>query len=278
MASSKKRSASTSKPAAAGKRAEKAKRAGKVRVGSTPAGGRAKGKVADAKPAAGKSRRSSGGALEKNAKAIKAAAKKSAKLAKNAIKKNVKKARDTTRGAAAVVDLELFLPLTEGERAEALRLLLEDRRLSQMAKVGRYRVITVEPLVLKAPHELGNRRLARVIAYDYSSDRCVEGCVNLEDGLVVQLQLTRAQPMLAREEEAAAIAIAIADGRVSETLSLGDEPQVAMQYWSDNESDLAFRRRSAAVMFGRSGERPSLVAVVDLIDNMVSDIVPADQW
>src|SRR4051794_26981977 len=46
----------------------------------------------------------------------------------------------------------LFDPLTPGEVADALRTLTEDRRLSSTAKVGRYRTICSEPLVVKPPH------------------------------------------------------------------------------------------------------------------------------
>src|SRR5574342_25674 len=53
---------------------------------------------------------------------------------------------------------ELFEPLTEGERAEAQRLLIEDRRLATMAKVGRYRVVAAEPQPVKPPHPLANHR------------------------------------------------------------------------------------------------------------------------
>jgi len=51
-----------------------------------------------------------------------------------------------------------------------------------------------------------------------------------------------------------------------------------MHYWGRRESDLAYARRSAAVIFGRPGAAPSLVAVVDLLDNLVTDVVPASQW
>jgi hypothetical protein len=175
-------------------------------------------------------------------------------------------------------DPSLFAPLTEGERADALRVLTEDPRLSEMAGIGRYRVIATEPLVAKPPVKLSGQRLARIVVYDYAADRSVDACVNLDASAVEHLAVSRAQPMLAREEEAAAIAIAMADERVKQRLSLGDEPQVAMHYWSHKDSNLAYARRSAAVIFGAHGERPSLVAVVDLIDNLVSEIVPADQW
>jgi Cu2+-containing amine oxidase len=179
---------------------------------------------------------------------------------------------------AATVDPELFLPLTEGERAEVLRILLEDARLSSMASVGRYRVIAVEPLAVKPPHGLSARRLARVVIYDYAGDRSVDACVDLDHGRVAFLNLSRAQPMLAREEEAAAISIALSDERVKEQLSLGEEPQVAMHYWSNSNASLSFARRSAAVIFGRPDSSPSLIAVVDLLDNLVSEIVPATHW
>jgi hypothetical protein len=147
-----------------------------------------------------------------------------------------------------------------------------------MAKVGRYRVIATEPLVVKPPHWMAGHRLARVVVYDYAADRCVDACVDLDAGVVAHLDVSKAQPMLSREEESVAISVAVTDDRVRETLSLGDEPQCAMHYWGKDPSDLAFARRSAAVIFGRPGGHPSLVAVVDLIDNLVTAVVPASQW
>jgi Cu2+-containing amine oxidase len=175
-------------------------------------------------------------------------------------------------------DPELFAPLAQGEIADALRVLSEDRRLTAMAKVGRFRVIATEPLVVKPPHWTAGHRLARIVVYDYSADRCVDACIDLDLSAVAHLNVTRAQPMLSREEEALAITVALADDRVKEKLTLGDEPQAAMQYWSRHEADLAANRRSAAVLFGRQGAHPSLVAVVDLVDSLVTDIVPASQW
>jgi hypothetical protein len=147
-----------------------------------------------------------------------------------------------------------------------------------MAKVGRFRVIATEPLVVKPPHWTAGHRLARVVIYDYSADRCVDACIDLDLSAVAHLNITRDQPMLSRDEEALAITVALADDRVKAQLTLGDEPQVAMQYWSRKDSDLAANRRSAAVLFGRQGAHPSLVAVIDLVDSLVSDIVPASQW
>src|SRR5690349_5854020 len=138
-----------------------------------------------------------------------------------------------------------------------------------MAKVGRYRVICTEPLVIKPPHWMAGHRLARVVIYDYAADRCVDACVDLDAGVVAHVNITRAQPMLSREEEAIAISVALLDDRVRGALSFGDEPQVAAHYWGRNQADLAFSRRSAAVIFGRPGGHPSLVAVVDLLDNLV---------
>jgi hypothetical protein len=51
-----------------------------------------------------------------------------------------------------------------------------------------------------------------------------------------------------------------------------------MHYWSRRDTDIAYRRRSAAVLFGQSGARPSLVAVVDLLDSQVTELVPGEQW
>jgi Cu2+-containing amine oxidase len=178
----------------------------------------------------------------------------------------------------AAADPALFDPLTPGEIADALRTLTEDRRLSSMAKVGRYRVICSEPLVVKPPHWMAGHRLARLVVYDYAADRTVESCVDLDAGVVSHLELTRAQPMLSRDEEALAVSIAMADDRVREKLALGDVAQSTLHYWGRAADDLAFARRSAAVVFGRTDGHASLVAVVDLLENLVTKVVPAERW
>ncbi len=175
-------------------------------------------------------------------------------------------------------DPSLFAPLTPGESADAVRTLMEDRRITGMAKVGRYRVVATEPLVVKPPHWMHGHRLARVVVYDYAADRCVDACVDLDAGVVAHLDISKAQPMLSREEEAIATSVATLDERVREKLALGDAPQVTMHYWGKDASDPAYARRSAAVVFGRPGGHPSLVAVVDLLDNQVTAVVPAGSW
>jgi Cu2+-containing amine oxidase len=210
-------------------------------------------------------------------KAVKAAkpAKSKPKVAASRAAKSPKR---ETEPDTAKVDPTLFDPLTPGEVADALRTLTEDRRLSSMAKVGRYRVICAEPLVVKPPHWMSGHRLVRVVAYDYAADRAVEACVDLEAGVVAHLELTRGQPMLSRDEEALAVSIATVDERVRQQLSLGDAPQATLHYWGRTKGDLAFARRSAAVVFGRPDGHASLVAVVDLLENTVIQVVPAEQW
>lgn len=178
----------------------------------------------------------------------------------------------------AAIDPSLFAPLSAGEIADALRTLTEDRRVSSMAKVGRYRVITTEPLVVKPPHWMSGHRLARVVVYDYAADRCVDACIDLDAGVVAHLDLSRSQPMLSREEEAAAATIAMHDEAVRARLGMGDQPQSTLHYWGRAATDLATTRRSAAVVFGPAGGHPSLVAVVDLLDGAVTQVVPAGQW
>ncbi|HEY1813451.1 MAG TPA: hypothetical protein VGG74_13965 [Kofleriaceae bacterium] len=208
-----------------------------------------------------------------------------AKTAAKAVKRpkpkpKAKAGKPSKRGPADVVkaDPALFDPLTPGESADALRTLIEDRRLASMAKVGRYRVITTEPLVVKPPHLLAGHRLARVVAYDYSTDRAVDACVDLDAGVVVHLELTRSQPMLSQGEEQLAVSIAMIDDRVRSKLQLGDAPQSTLHYWGRTPSDLAYARRSAAVVFGRSDGHASVVAVVDLLDQTVTQVVPAELW
>lgn len=211
---------------------------------------------------------------------VKAAAKKPAKPAastKTAGAKGTKrKAAGKTRPPAA--DPALFEPLSAGERAHALRIFTDDKRLASMAVVGRYRVIAVEPFVAKPGRPGAGHRLARVLAYDYAADRCADGLIDIEASTVVRMTLSRAQPPLSAEEEAAALAIALADDRVKAELTLGEEAHVALHYWSRNPADLAFRRRSAAVLFGHAGARPTLISVVDLVDAEVTDVIPAQEW
>jgi Cu2+-containing amine oxidase len=176
----------------------------------------------------------------------------------------------------AASDPTLFDPLTPGEVADALRTLTEDRRLGSMAKVGRYRVICTEPLVVKPPHWMAGHRLARIVAYDYATDRCVDACVDLDAGVVAHLELTRAQPMLSRDEEAIAVSIAMVDERVRSKLTLGESPQSTLHYWGRSAKDMAYSRRSAAVVFGRQDGHATLVAIVDLLDNQVTQVVPAE--
>jgi Cu2+-containing amine oxidase len=175
-------------------------------------------------------------------------------------------------------DPALFDPLTPGEVADALRTLTEDRRVAPMAKVGRYRVIATEPLVVKPPHLLAGHRLARVVVYDYSSDRTVDAAIDLDAGVCAHVEIDRSQPMLSRDEEALAVSIAMVDDRVRSKLALGDMPQSTLHYWGRTPNDLAYSRRSAAVVFGRGDGHASLVAVVDLLDQTVTQVVPAELW
>jgi hypothetical protein len=211
---------------------------------------------------------------------------KAAKQVKSKPKVSPPRAAKTTPGKrspeplADVVhaDPSLFDPLTPGEVADALRTLTEDRRVSQMAKVGRYRVIATEPLVVKPPHLLAGHRLVRVVAFDYAADRAVEACVDLDAGVVAHLEIARSQPLLSRDEEAIAVSIAMLDDRVREKLALGDVAQSTMHYWGRTAEDLAYERRSAAVVFGRADGHASIIAVVDLVENLVTKVVPAERW
>ena len=186
--------------------------------------------------------------------------------------------RERAQVDVAQADASLFADLTEGERADALRNVLEDERLREVAKVGRYRVITVEPLVVKPPEPLAGRRLARVIIFDYAGDRCIDAAVDLDHGAVCHLGASNAQPFLSADEEAAAIAVSLKDDRVQKALGPGEGPTSVMHYWSRRKTDLAYRRRSAVVLFGEPAGRPSLIAVVDVMDGVVTEVVPAEQW
>jgi Cu2+-containing amine oxidase len=206
-------------------------------------------------------------AVKKKAKA------KPAKAPKAAKKPAAKRAIDVAKA-----DPALFDPLTPGEVADALRTLAEDKRLTAMAKVGRYRVIAAEPLVVKPPHWMAGHRLARIVAYDYSSDRTVDACVDLDASVVAHLELNKSQPMLSRDEEALAVDIAMSDPRVNEKLHMGEAPQATLHYWGRTPGDISYARRSAAVVFGRTDGHASIIAVVDLLDQAVTQVVAAEQW
>jgi hypothetical protein len=188
------------------------------------------------------------------------------------------KAKRRPAADIAQADPTLFEPLTDGERADALRVLVDDARLSPMAKVGRYRVISAEPLVVKPPDPLSGKRMARIVIYDYAGDRCVEAYIDLTRNDIAALTASQAQPMLAPEEEEQALACALADKRVADALATGSEPRAVLHYWSKRATDLAHRRRAAAVVVGKHRGPAQLVAVVDLADNVVTDVVPADRW
>tara|TARA_R110002096_G_scaffold16898_12_gene58070 strand:- start:1171 stop:1986 length:816 start_codon:yes stop_codon:yes gene_type:complete len=260
------------KPAATAKKAVAKKK---------PPAKKAAPKKAPAKKAASKKPAAKKAAKKAPAKkpAVKKPAAKKAPAKKAAVKKPAaKKTAKRTSAKSKTVDLaELFSALTEGERADSLRILLEDNRLASMAKIGRYRVIAVEPLALKtAPADA--RRIARVVIYDYSADRCVEANVDLDACQVRDLSINRSQPMLALEEEEAAMEIAVADVRVRDQLVLGEVPIAAMHYWSQKPSELSHNRRTAAVLLGEPGTRPSLVALVDLLDAQVTEVVSGHNW
>ena len=201
-----------------------------------------------------------------------------AKKAVKAAKSVQRKPKPSRKPDVVKAEPALFDPLTPGESADAVRTLTEDKRAAAMAKVGRYRVICTEPLVLKPPHLMAGHRLARVVAYDYSTDRAVDACVDLDAGVVTHHETTKGQPMLSREEEALAVSIASSDLRVREKLAISDVAMTTLHYWGRSPSDLSFARRSAAVVFGRADGHATLVVVVDLIDHAVTQIVPAELW
>lgn len=216
--------------------------------------------------------------MSRPSKASKRAKPKAAKPASKPAAKAKPKAPKPKAPKPAAADPTLFAPLTPGEVADALRTLSEDRRLTNMYKVGRYRVICTEPLVVKPPHWMASHRLARVVVYDYAADRCLDACVDLDAGVVAHLDINKSQPMLSRDEESAAVAAALDDERVRARLGIGDEPASVLHYWGKDAADLAYSRRSAAVLFRRPGGQPTVVAVVDLLDNSVTQVVAASQW
>ena len=117
-----------------------------------------------------------------------------------------------------------------------------------------------------------------MVAYDYASDRAVDACVDLDAGVVAHLEFDKSQPMLSRDEEAVAVSIAMVDERVRAKLAMGDMPQATFHYWGRTPADIAYGRRSAAVVVrpqrrsrvADRGGRPRR--------QTVTQVVPAEQW
>ena len=152
----------------------------------------------------------------------------------------------------------------------ALRILLDDDMMRSIARIGRFRVLATETAVAEPPDPLAGHRVARISLLDYASDRSVSACVDLDRSSVASLSCAPAAARLAPEEEAEALALALADPRVADSLALGDEPQAIMH--------VAHAHRSAAVVFGMPRSAPSLVAVVDLARSVVTRVVPPERW
>jgi hypothetical protein len=156
------------------------------------------------------------------------------------------------------------------ERDEALRILLDDEMMRAIARIGRFRVLAHETVVAEPPDPLAGHRLALIDIVDYSSDRSVRATVDLDRGGVASLRCAPAEQRLAPEEEAEALAVALADRRVAGGLVLGDTPQAIVH--------VGRAHRSAAVHFGQVGRQKaaSLVAIVDLARNVVTRVGPPD--
>lgn len=156
------------------------------------------------------------------------------------------------------------------ERDEALRILLDDEMMRTIARIGRFRVLAHETVVAEPPDPLAGHRLALIDIVDYSSDRSVRATVDLDRGGVATLRCAPAEQRLAPEEQAEALAVALADRRVAGGLVLGDTPQAIVH--------VGCAHRSAAVHFGQVGKQKgaSLVAIVDLARSVVTRVGPPD--
>ena len=168
-------------------------------------------------------------------------------------------------------------PLSRGETAHAVRLLISADSLETMSELGRYQVIAAEPVAAKTG-DLAGARLAHVVVYDHADTRSVSGLVNLDAGEVVSVELTSAQPALSPLEEERAMEIASADARVKDALSSEDFPLSVLHTWSRKPSERAYTRRSAAVLYGHGARDVTVVAVVDMTGGEVIEVSPADKW
>lgn len=168
--------------------------------------------------------------------------------------------------------------LTEVARADALRILMGDGMMREIARVGRFRVIANEPLAPTAADPRGARRLFGIDIVDYNSDRSVTACVDLDRGDVASLRCGPALPRLAPEEEAEALSVALADRRVAEGIRLGDAPRSILHVGSRTAGEDGPPHRAAVVVFGAPKGPATLIAIVDLARGAVTAILPPEQF
>ena len=155
------------------------------------------------------------------------------------------------------------------EAARALEILLANDMMRSIARSGRFRVRANRPVAVEVPDLLAGKNLRFIDIVDYPSDRMVTAVVDLDAEDIAVLRCSPAESILGPAEEDDAIAVAVADRRVSAGLSLGDCPQSVVRVGAPPH-------RSAAVTFGMPHSAPSLVAVVDLARMAVTRIMPAE--
>jgi hypothetical protein len=151
---------------------------------------------------------------------------------------------------------------------------MDDDMMQSIARIGRIRVLAHETVIASPPDPLAGHRISHIDLVDYTHDRTVKARIDLDLGGVASLSCAPAAATLAPEEEAEALALALADRRVANGICLGDGPQTITHV----ATRAATPHRSAAVMFGAPRMQPTFIAVVDLACRQVTEIVPADRW
>jgi hypothetical protein len=159
------------------------------------------------------------------------------------------------------------------EAAAALEILLADEMMRSIARSGCFRVRVNDRLAVESPDPLAGRRLRFIDLVDYTSDRAVTACVDLDRATITSLRCRPAESRLAPSEEADALTVALADRRVAAGITLGDRPQSIVRVGGVGGEP---QHRSAAVTFGTPRSAPSLVAIVDLARRAVTKIVPPE--
>jgi len=152
----------------------------------------------------------------------------------------------------------------------ALGILLANDMMRSIARGGRFRVLVNDRIVVEPPDPLAGRHLRCIDLVDYTSDRAVTACVDLDRGGLTSLRCAPAEQRFAPAEEDDAISVALADRRVAAGITLGDRPQSIIHVAPSDG------HRSAAISFGAPFTAPSLVAIVDLARRAVTRIVPSD--
>jgi len=168
---------------------------------------------------------------------------------------------------------DALAPLTEKERALAVRLAGEDATLAPVV-AGRARTVLVEAAQGPRGARAGVRH-AVVGVYDYDGNRGYVAAVDLEQGQAVEVHEVLVRFQLSPEEKAEAEELAGKDRRVRRFL--GDRPMrpLTRLYFPPTAAKHKPAHRYA-IVFVRPNASERRYAVVDLSAGRVTEVLAAD--